>query len=181
MKEASMHHYRVSSSIQLVVVIGVGLLAFSTAAQTPADNKSSAASFTEAKAQAKKAGRPLVVFGMSPGCGRCAALKEAMDTQPEVKELLAKYIATELPFGGREFAEVYRGIIAKDAKYNQPIGAPSLFIFTSSGETIYAGPNNPNGMQSGEEFKNLLTTGIEKNAQPGKAAKPAGATAKRPK
>jgi thioredoxin-related protein len=162
----------------LLLLIGLVSCVSFAAAQTTADNKPSALSFAQARAQAKKAGQPLIVFGMSPGCVRCAALKQAIESQPEIKELLTKYVSAELPFGGREFADVYRGIIAKDAKYNQAIGAPSLFIFTSAGETVYAGPNNPNGIQPGDEFKNLLLAGIEKNSQPSKAAIPTPPTTK---
>jgi thioredoxin-related protein len=127
--------------------------------------------FTEALAKAKKDNRPLVVFGVSEGCSRCAALKQGLTTQPELQQLMAKYVSLEIPFGGREFADLFNDIIRQDEKYRQAIGAPSVFIFTAKGAAVYAGPNDPNGMTAGDEFKKLLLAAIEKNAPP--AAKPA--------
>jgi hypothetical protein len=133
------------------------------AVEPPVDGKPAAKSFTEAATEARKTGQPLVVFGMSPGCSRCAALQQGLETNPEVKQLLAQYVTAEVPFGGREFTAIFKKIVAQDKSFNQAIGAPSVFIFTSKGKAVYAGPNNPNGMAAGDEFEQLLTTGLEKN------------------
>jgi hypothetical protein len=150
------------------LVVGVASMlafGFAASAQTVRDNKKAPTSavFAEAMARAKESGRPLIVFGVSEGCVRCAALKQVLATQSDLKLLMTQYVSTELPFGGREFAAVYGDIIRQDAKYNQAIGAPSVFIFTAKGAIVYAGPNNANGMPPGDEFKKLLITGIEKN------------------
>jgi hypothetical protein len=127
------------------------------------DTKPAATPFKEAAAQAKATGRPLVVLGVSETCSRCQALKQGLATQPELKLLLTQYVSTEVPFGGREFAVIFDGIVRQDEKFRQAIGAPSVFIFTAKGEAVYAGPNNPNGMVADAEFKKLLISGIEKN------------------
>jgi hypothetical protein len=135
------------------------------AAEPPVDGQPAAKSFTEAVALAKKTGQPLVVFGTAPACSRCAALKQGLETNPEVKQLLAQYVTAEVPFGGREFTAILKKIVAQDEAFNQAIGAPSVFIFTAKGKALYAGPNNPNGMTAGDEFEQLLTTSLEKNGR----------------
>ena len=66
--------------------------------------------------------------------------------------------------------DIFNDIIRQDEKYRQAIGAPSVFTFTAQGAAVYDGPNDPNGMTAGDEFKKLLLAGIEKNGP--SAAKP---------
>jgi thioredoxin-related protein len=150
-----------------IAVGGVMLCPAEASAQAAKKTKTKTAApavFTEALAKAKKDNRPLVVFGVSEGCSRCAALKQGLTTQPELQQLMAKYVSVEIPFGGRDFSDLFNDIIRQDEKYRQAIGAPSVFIFTANGAAVYAGPNDPNGMTAGDEFKKLLLAGIEKNA-----------------
>jgi len=159
----------------MIATVVLALVSGEADAQTKKQGKPSKAPesplFQDAIARAAKSKQPLVMFGVSEGCQRCAALKEGLSGQSEIKELMTQYVSAEIPFGGKEFSAVYSEIIRQDAKYNQPIGAPSVFIFTAKGDVVYAGPNDPNGMQAGEAFKKLLREGIEKNKGTGKAAK----------
>jgi hypothetical protein len=72
-------------------------------------------------------------------------------------------VSTETLFGATEFAGVFAKITQKDASIPKSIGAPSVFIFTSKGDTVYAGPNRQTGMSANDELKKLLISGIEKN------------------
>ena len=151
------------------------LLASTAAAQEDSAAKTEKPSFTEAVAKAKESGLPLVVFGVSEGCSRCQALKQGIESEPEFKLLLTQYVATEIPFGGREFGSIFGEIVNRDSTIPRQIGAPSVFIFTSAGETVYAGPNRESGIAPDPEFKKLLISGIQKNggvraAGSGKAA-----------
>jgi hypothetical protein len=130
--------------------------------------KSSAAetaktSVEEAVKQSQATGKPLLVLGVSEGCSRCQALKAGLASQAELKLLLTQYVTVEVPFAGREFKEMFQTIVKRDKAYNQPIGAPSVFLFTAAGQTVYAGPNQPNGMAAGDELKKLLIDGIGKS------------------
>ena len=148
----------------LAIALEVTFLGMSAVeAQTARPAKPASTPFTEAVAQAKKTGRPLVVFGMSETCSRCQALKQGLATQPEFKLLMTQYVATEVPFAGSEFKAVFEEICRKDDKYRQAIGGPSVFIFTAQGETVYAGPNRESGIAANDEFKRLLISGIDQN------------------
>lgn len=116
-----------------------------------------------AMSEAKKSGRPVIVFGMSDTCHRCQAVKQGIASTPEFQLLLTQYVSTEIPFGGQEFGTVFRDIVTRDKSIPPAIGAPSVFIFTSKGETVYAGPNRENGIALDDEFKKHLITGIERN------------------
>jgi len=155
--------FRLSTGV--AVAVGAVLLGPSAAqAQVAREPKASgSAAFSEAVARAKESSRPLVVFGVAEGCTRCAALKQGLSTQSELKLLMTQYVSVEVPFGGREFAAIFEDIVRQDAKFRQAIGAPSVFIFTAKGDAVYAGPNNANGMLPGDEFKKLLIAGIENN------------------
>jgi Thioredoxin-like/SLA1 homology domain 1, SHD1 len=149
---------------RLAVAIGSLVLGTSAVQAQPAPGaKPASTPFTEAVAQAKKTGRPLVVFGMSETCSRCQALKQGLATQEEFKLLMTQYVATEIPFGGREFSAIFKDITNRDSKIPKSIGGPSVFIFTAQGETVYAGPNRESGIAANDEFKKLLISGIEKN------------------
>lgn len=138
-------------------------------AQTLPVSKAPTATFSEAMTRAKRSSQPLIVFGMSEGCGYCMALKQGMASQPDLKLLLSQYVSIEVPFGGSEFKDIFYDVtrreetIRKEGKYRQSIGAPSVFIFTSAGDTVYFGPDRIGGIQPGDEFKKLLIQGIEKN------------------
>ena len=149
----------------LVAVISLPMAAVNAQAKKQSKQSKAAVSplFVEAMGRAKASKQPLVMFGVSPGCSRCAALKEGLTAEPEIKELMTQYVSADIPFGGKEFSTVFNDIIRQDKKYGQAIGAPSIFIFTSQGAVVYAGPNEPNGMQPNEAFKKLLKEGIEKN------------------
>jgi thioredoxin-related protein len=175
-------HQVVRLSVGLVLAIGAVLLLPCAvpaqvtrkvqAAQLPKVESSEL--FSEALARAKESSRPLVVFGTSETCSYCVAFKQALTTQPELQDLLTQYVSIEVPFGGRDFTAIFMDIVRQDARYNQAIGGPSVFIFTTKGDVIYAGPNTRGGMQAGDEFKRLLLTGIEKNkALRGAAKSPA--------
>jgi thioredoxin-related protein len=131
----------------------------------------SSAVFSEAKARAKESSKPLVVIGTSDTCSYCAAFKKGLAAQPELQDLLTQYVSIELPFGGTDFRAIVMDIIRQDPNSLQALGAPSVFIFTTKGDVVYAGPNTVGGMQAGEEFKRLLITGIERNQGVRSAAK----------
>jgi thioredoxin-related protein len=120
-------------------------------------------SVKEAMADAKRTGKPVLILGISEGCSRCQALKQGLSSQTELKLLLTQYVTVEVPFAGREFKEIFNAIVARDKKFNQAIGAPSVFLLTAAGETVYAGPNHSGGMAAGEELKKLLVEGIGRN------------------
>jgi hypothetical protein len=120
-------------------------------------------SVKEAVAEAKRTGKPVLILGTSEGCSRCQALKQGLSSQTELKLLLTQYVTVEVPFAGREFKEVFSAIVARDKKFNQAIGAPSVFLLTAAGETVYAGPNQSGGMTAGDELKKLLVEGIGRN------------------
>ena len=120
-------------------------------------------SVKEAMADAKRTGKPVLILGTSEGCSRCQALKQGLSSQTELKLLLTQYVTVEVPFAGREFKEVFSAIVARDKKFNQAIGAPSVFLLTAAGQTVYAGPNQSAGMTAGDELKKLLVEGIGKN------------------
>lgn len=152
-----------SKNVIRLAYAAVLLLASTAAAQEDSAAKTEKPSFSEAVAKAKESGLPLVVFGVSEGCSRCAALKEGITNEPELKLLLTQYVATEIPFGGREFGNIFGEIVIRDSTIPRQIGAPSVFIFTSAGETVYAGPNRESGIAPDPEFKKLLISGIQKN------------------
>ena len=118
-------------------------------------------SVEEAVKQSKATGKPLLVLGVSEGCSRCQALKAGLASQAGLKLLLTQYVTVEVPFAGREFREMFDAIVKRDKTYNQSIGAPSVFLFTAAGQTVYAGPNQSGGMTAGEELKKLLIQGID--------------------
>ena len=120
-------------------------------------------SFEKSMARAKQTGRPLVVFGLSDTCHRCQAVKNGIASTHDFKLLLTQYVATEIPFGGKEFAKLFGDVVRKDKSIPTAIGAPAVFIFTSKGNTVYAGPNRESGIALDDEFKKLLISGIEKN------------------
>jgi hypothetical protein len=132
-------------------------------AQTDRQPDAATISVQEAASEATKTGKPLIVLGTSATCSRCQALKQGLSSNPELKLLLTQYVTVEVPFAGREFKEAFQAIVARDKKFNQPIGAPSVFLFTAAGETVYAGPNQASGMAAGDELKKLLIEGIGKN------------------
>ena len=139
-------------------------LCFAADALAQADGKPDVAksSVQDAVAEAKKTGKPLIVLGTSETCSRCQALKQGLSSNPDLKLLLTQYITVDVPFAGREFKEAFHAIIARDKKFNQPIGSPSVFLFTAAGDPVYAGPNQPSGMAAGDELKKLLIEGIGK-------------------
>lgn len=158
----------------MVVAMGAVLAAPSAVwAQARRQTKAAtSAVFSEVMARAKDAGQPVVVFGVTQGCSRCAAFKQALATQPELQHLMTQYVSTEVPFGGPDFVAIFEDIVRQEAQYNQAIGTPSIFIFTAKGNVVYAGPNSPGGIQPDDEFKKLLLTGIEKNGVRGPAKSP---------
>ncbi len=147
------------------LILSTAWIALSAQAQQTQTPQATATkpSFQEAAALAKKTGRPLIVFGLSDTCSRCQAVKQGITTSPEFQDLLAQYVTTEIPFGGAEFGKIFQEIVRRDKSIPRAIGAPSVFIFTSKGETVYAGPNRESGIALDEEFKQRLRQGIEKN------------------
>ena len=119
--------------------------------------------FNESLAKAKAAGQPLVVFGTSETCSRCIALKQALAKHDELQQLLSQYVSVEVTFGGQDFVAMYREIVRQKPEFREAIGGPSVFLFTSKGEAVYAGPNHANGMAADDTFKQLLIDGIAKN------------------
>ena len=183
-------HSREAIALMVMAVIASLLLPTVASAQQKGapkngEAKAAATPFAEAVAKAKETGQPLVVFGMSEGCHRCQGLKEGITTEPEFKELLGQYVSAEVPFGGREFVAIFSECVRQDKSIPPSIGAPAVFIFTSQGKAVYAGPNRESGIAPDDEFKKLLATGIEKNGPPrktstgAKASKPADATSEK--
>ena len=72
-------------------------------------------------------------------------------------------MSTDILFAGPEFRATFDKIVREDPSIPASIGAPSVFIFTAAGKTVYAGPNRPGGMLVDDEFKKLLISGIEQN------------------
>lgn len=155
-------------------------LCFTTTAIAQSDKPDIAkVSVKEAVAKAKKTGKPVLILGTSEGCSRCQALKQGLSSQTELKLLLTQYVTVEVPFAGREFKETFNAIVARDRKFNQPIGAPSVFLLTAAGETVYAGPNQASGMTAGDELKKLLIEGIGKNGGVRASSEAAASSAER--
>jgi hypothetical protein len=178
-QEFAMPHIEVMRRFPLWVFVATLSLAPAAlhAQATKKAKPAPSAVFTDALRRAKETNQPLVIFGMTEGCSRCVAFKQGLAAQPELQQLLASYVSTEVPFGGRDFVAIYEEIVRQDVKYRHAIGGPSVFIFTAKGNVVYSGPNDANGMQAGDEFKKLLLTGIEKSGGPRIAAKAATTTA----
>src|SRR5438270_7667174 len=102
-----------------VVMATVSVLLTQPAVQAQAarDTTASNATFSQAMARAKQSSQPLIVFGTSEGCSRCAALKQGIGTQSDLKLLLTQYVSIEIPFAGVEFKDIFHDLIRKDAKY----------------------------------------------------------------
>src|SRR5262245_48611206 len=113
--------YRARLAKMSLVVSAVFLLTAVTAdSQTKKPNKAQPSPlFQEAMAKAKKNKQPLVLFGVSEGCVRCAALKAGLTDQAEIKDLMGQYVSAEIPFGGKEFVAVFNNTVQQDKKYNQ--------------------------------------------------------------
>ena len=90
-------------------------------------------------------------------------MRQGLEASPEFKLLLTQYVSIEIPFGGQEFATLFGDIVKKDSSIPRSIGAPSLFLFTADGETVYAGPNRQSGVAIDDELKRLLVSGLEEN------------------
>jgi SLA1 homology domain 1, SHD1 len=121
------------------------------------------AAFTEALGRARSAGRPLIVFGWQESCGHCAALKQALATQPALQLLMTQYTLLEIPFGKADFVSVWDEAGRQDAQYAPSIGSPGVFIFTAKGDVVFAGPRLTGQLPLGDGFNKLLIAGIEKN------------------
>lgn len=165
--------------LSLAVVLASQSRVATAQAKAARGAKPAGGAFAEAAKRAKETGQPLVVFGVSETCSRCQALKQGLASNPEFKLLMTQYVAAEVPFGGREFVSVFEETVKQDAKFRQAIGAPAVFIFTASGEAVYAGPGRASGMAAGDELKKLLISGIDKNGGvrlPATSAKSSSAT-----
>lgn len=152
---------RIFSAALLCTALGAAVADFAASQTLAADGV--VKSIQEGMQRSKQSGLPLLVFGLSDTCTRCQGLKQAVESSAEYQLLISQYVVAEIPFGGRDFGTAFGEIVTKDPSIPPAIGAPSVFVYTSAGKVVYAGPDRPEGMKPDEKFKEVLIAGIREN------------------
>ena len=111
-----------------------------------------------AMARSKQTGLPMLVIVVTDICPHCVKLRQRLQTEPELRQLLTQYVPIEIKAGSPDF-KLW-------AQHYKPSGngVPLIYIVSAEGKEIY----NKSGAPQGDGVKQLLAMGIEQTGGPKK-------------
>jgi hypothetical protein len=107
-------------------------------------------------ARAKQTGLPMLVIGVTDTCPHCVRLRQRLQTEPDLRELLAQYVPVEIEAGTADW-NLWTQQFPPGGN-----GVPLIYIVSAEGKEIY----NKSGAPQGDGLKELLSTGIEQTGGP---------------
>ncbi len=111
-----------------------------------------------AMARSKQTGLPMLVIGVTDTCPHCVKLRQRLQTEPELGQLLQQYVPIEIKAGSPDW-----NVWTQQFKPGGD-GVPLIYIVSSEGKEIY----NKSGAPQGDGLKQLLTMGIAETGGPKK-------------